>query len=394
MCAVPLLGARRLQPRPYPHIPSKLPRPDSVTPAVLADDRVPKRRRRASRRRRLVAAAVLVAASAGACSGGGRPDQLADDRDGPNPGPLPTLPGGVDLPALDPAVVLTGSGLAFGTPLPSEQVAAEGFTADPEVSMAIARRVFVAVDGRRLGSVLVLVLDGSALADDDALAAFVRGAVAGLGGGRARDLQVAGRTVVRSTGPEGVTLGFREGNLLTIVTGTEESDVRLAVTRQLEAIGRGELGVTTPVTPLIAVPGGAAFIPMAAVSFEPIPPPEEEPGPESPVLPGAAGVEGRYGVVAGERRTVVWAFTLDLATYPSAEALAPALPELVAARADGTAPHAVEVVDRVVLVSTNPDGTPSACVFRHQGLVLLVEGDRAAQLDAVVTAWITALGPG
>jgi hypothetical protein len=66
----------------------------------------------------------------------------------------------------------------------------------------------------------------------------------------------------------------------------------------------------------------------------------------------------------------------------------------VAARADGSEHQAIEVVDRVVLASTNPDGTPSARVFRHQGLVLLVEGDRAAQLDAVVTAWITALGPG
>jgi hypothetical protein len=113
-----------------------------------------------------------------------------------------------------------------------------------------------------------------------------------------------------------------------------------------------------------------------------------------PTFPGAVGVEGRYGVVAGERRTVVWAFALDLTTYPSAEALAPALPALVSARAEGEAPQAVEVIDRVVLSVANADGTRSASVFRHQGLVLLVEGDRAAQVDAVVTAWIRALGPG
>ena len=334
-------------------------------------------------------------ALSGACSdGGGRPDQLAEDRDAPNRGPLPTLAGGVDLAALDPAVVLTGSGLAFGTPLPSEQAAADGFTADPEVTMAISRRVFVAADGRRLGSVVVLVLDGTQLFDDDALAAFARGVVAGLGGGRVRDRQMAGRTVLRSTATDHVALGFREGNLLTIVTGSVEAEVELVVSHQLDAIGRGEVGSLSPVTPLLAVPGGAAFIPMAAVSFEPIPPHEEEPGPEPPALPGATGLEGRYGVVAGERRTVVWAFTLDVATYPSAEALAPALPALVAGRADGTEPRVTEVVDRVVLAATNPDGTPSARVFRHQGLVLLVEGDRASQLDAVVTAWIRALGAG
>ena len=207
-----------------------------------------------------------------------------------------------------------------------------------------------------------------------------------------RDVELVGREVLRSSAADHVALGFREGNLLAIVTGSVEADVQQAVTLQLEAIARGEMGSPTPITPLIAVGSGAAFIPMATVSFEPIPPAEEEPGPEVPAFPGATGVEGRYGVVAGERRSVVWVFTLDSATYPSAEALAPALPGLVAARADGTAPEAPEVVDRVVLASTNPDGMPSARVFRHQGLVLLVEGDRAAQLDAVVSAWITALG--
>ena len=66
--------------------------------------------------------------------------------------------------------------------------------------------------------------------------------------------------------------------------------------------------------------------------------------------------------------------------------------EVVAEAANGI--EAVEVIDRVVLASTNPDGVPSARVFRHKGLVLLVEGERADQLDAVVSAWINDLGPG
>jgi hypothetical protein len=262
------------------------------------------------------------------------------------------------------------------------------------VSLAVARRVFVAADGRRLGDALVLVLNGSEFFDTEALGAFERAAVGGLGGGAVRDLPLAGRTVLRSTSRAGAALGFRQGNLLTIVSGAVEADVQLTVRLQLEAIARGELGAPDPVTPLIAIGSGAAFIPMATVSFEPIPPPEEEPGPEVPTLVGATGVEGRYGVVAGERRSVVWVFTLDLATYPSAEALAPALPGLAAARAADTLPQASQVGDRVVLASTNPDGQPSARVFRHQGLVLLVEGNRSSQLDAVVSAWIAALGPG
>lgn len=329
-----------------------------------------------------------------ACSSGGRPDELADDDDRRNPGPLPTLPGGVELTAVDPIVVLAGAELAFGTPLPSEQAAAAGYTADPEVAAAIARRVFWAPDGRRLGDVLVLALEGAELFDEDALGAFQRGVVSGLGGGATVSVEFAGRRILRSDGPDGVALAFREGNLLTVVRTAVASDAELVVTRQLEAIARGEPGPPDPVTPMIAVPGGAAFIPMATVAFEPIPPPEEEAGPEVPVFPGAIGAEGRYGVVAGERRSVVWAFALDLAMYPSAEALAPALPALVAGRAAGTVPQAVELIDRVVLASTNPDGVPSARVFRHQGLVLLVEGDRADQLDAVVSAWISELGPG
>lgn len=364
---------------------------------MAADDTSPTQRRRA---RRLLVALVAAAALAAACSGGGgdgggQPDQAADGADdGPTPGPLPTLPGGIDLPAREPAGVLVGTGLAFGSPLPSEQAAADAFTADPEVTQAIARRVFVAADGRRLADALVLVLDGSELFDLGALVAFERAVVAGFGGGTVRDVELGGRTVLRASASGRTSVAFREGNLLAIVTGPVAADAEQVVRLQLEAMARGEVGPPEPVTPLIAIGSGAAFIPMATVSFEPIPPPEEEPGPEAPALAGATGVEGRYGVVAGERRSVVWVFTLDLATYPSAEALAPALPGLAAARADGTPPQVLEVGDRVVLASTNPDGEPSARVFRHQGLVLLVEGNRASQLDAVVSAWIDALGPG
>jgi hypothetical protein len=135
-------------------------------------------------------------------------------------------------------------------------------------------------------------------------------------------------------------------------------------------------------------------VPIATVSFAGIPPPEEEAtSPVPPTLSGATGVHGRYGVVAGERRTTVWVFTLDPATYPTAEALDPVLPSLASSRADGAAAQPAEVVDRVVLTAANEPGQPTAAVFRHQSLVLLVEGERPDQVEAVVTAWITALGP-
>jgi FAD/FMN-containing dehydrogenase len=127
------------------------------------------------------------------------------------------------------------------------------------------------------------------------------------------------------------------------------------------------------------------------VAFQVIPPPEEEPAPEPPALPGATGLEGRYGVVAGERRTVVWVFTFDPAVYPSAEALEPALAALASSRAGGAPAEGVEVVDRVVQRATGTGGAPSARGFRHHRLAVLVEGMDPAQVDAVVSAWITVL---
>ena len=353
--------------------------------------------RRSDRRAdRIVAVLLAAGLLLGACTddGPGRPDELGTRTDGPNPGALPTIPGGVELAPVDPSSVLVGAELAFGTPLPSEQAAADALAAGPEVASVLVRRAYSVVDGRHLADVLAVTLDGAELFDEAALAAFERGLVGAFGSGEVTTVPVAGREVLRAATDRSVTLGRRDGDLLTLATGPE-AEVTLVVTRQLEAAARGEIGSVVPATPLVPVPAEAAFVPVPTVAFAPIPPPEEEPvGPEAPALAGATGVQGRYGVVAGERRTVVWAFTLDPAAYPTAEALDPALGPLVASRTGGAPVEPAEVVDRVVLAADGAEGLPSARAFRHKGLVLLVEGDRPDQLDAVVTAWITALGPG
>jgi hypothetical protein len=156
-------------------------------------------------------------------------------------------------------------------------------------------------------------------------------------------------------------------------------------------LAAGAVGQAEPFTPLVSLPIDAAFVSVPTVTFEPIPPPEEEPPPEPPALPGATGVQGRYGVVAGERRTTAWAYTLDPATYPSAESLQPALEALVSARAGGAPIETTEVLDHLVVGADGPEGSPSVRAFRHQGLALVVEGMDPAQLDAVITAWLTAL---
>ena len=49
------------------------------------------------------------------------------------------------------------------------------------------------------------------------------------------------------------------------------------------------------------------------------------------------------------------------------------------------------MLGRVVLGADGPEGSPSVRAFRHEGLALVVEGQVPAQLDAVITAWLTEL---
>ena len=333
----------------------------------------------------------------GACTGGTSDDatDVSGDRgDGPNRGPIPTIAGGVALPVVDPAAVLVAEGLAFGQPLPSEQAAAEVFTEDPEVASVIARRVHSVATTRLVAQVVVLGLDGPEIFDEGVLDGFVRGVVRSFGGGPLEDVTVETQLTFRSEGDVSTAHGFRDGNLLVVVTAPVAVDATLVVERQVAARAAGVVGSVEPVTPMLPRPVEAPFIAVPTVTFQPIPPPEEELPPTPPALPGATAVQGRYGVVAGERRTVVWSFAVAPATYPSAERLEPAMAALASGRAGGTAAQTGEVIDRVVLAADAAPGVEGALatrVFRYGALVLVVEGTDAAQVDAVVADWISSL---
>jgi hypothetical protein len=346
-------------------------------------------------RRCLVAVLVVGALLGSACSD----DDTAASGDGasttvdegPNAVTLPTLAGGLDLQEVEPVRVLTGRGLAYGQPLPSQQAAADAYLEAPEVAGVTARQVYAVRDGRLVGEALVLALDGAELFDQGVLDAFVRGVAASVGGDDQEDVKIGGRTTIVSRSEARTTIVYVVGNLVVVVRGAVDADIRNVVKLQLAALAAGVPGAAEPQTPLVPLPIDTAFVPVPTVTFEPIPPPEEEPAPEPPALPGATGVQGRYGVVAGERRTTVWAYTLDPGAYPWAEPLDAALAQLVAARAGGAAAEPVEVLGRVVQRADGAEDVPSARAFRHGGLALVVEGTDPAQLDAVVSAWIAAL---
>jgi hypothetical protein len=342
--------------------------------------------------RRRTAALLLATLVVAACGGGGGSEGGSTEDRGPNKAPPQTLAGGVELPSVDPVSLLVGEGLAYGEPLPSEQAAAETYLDDPEVASVVARRLYSLRDARWLGDVLVLALDGGEIFDESVLDAFVEALVGSLADGSAEVVPVGGRDVLRGQADDGTVMGYREGDQVLLVRGAREQDVEVALIRQVRAFAAGAPGAEEPFTPLLPTPVDAAFVRVPTVAFQPIPPPEEEPVPETPTLRGATSWQGRYGIVAGERRTTMWAYALDIpGTYASAEALEAPVAELVSARAGGAPAEEVEVFDRVVVSANGPEGSPSARAFRHRGIVVLVEGLVPSQLDAVISAWLREL---
>ena len=225
----------------------------------------------ARRHRRRLAAALLVGAIlGGACSDSEPADEgtaTTSLDEGPNAGALPTLAGGLELTSVEPTRVLTGDGLAYGQPLPSQQAAAEAFVEDPEVAAATARQVYSTRDGRLVGDALALTLDGTELFDQGVLDAFVAGVAGSLGGEEPEVVDLGGRTVIRSRGSAGTTIAYVEGDQLVVVRGPDDHDVGVVVERQLAALAAGVAGAADPQTPLVPLSIDAAFVSVPTVAF-------------------------------------------------------------------------------------------------------------------------------
>jgi hypothetical protein len=346
---------------------------------------------------RLLGASLAALLALGACTGGDPPpaEQVAPGFGRAPTGPTvppPTLAGGIELAAVDPTVALAGEGLAYGTPLPSAEAAAQALLEDPAVRSVLVRLVHDAGGAGPLAEVIALSLDGAAFFDATVLEGYLDGLVLGLtdAAGPPELVDLGGTTVRRADGPgPGSAAVWRVGDLVVVVRG-DRGAVDLVLLRSLEALANGQPGSLEPRTPL--PPGGGEpppFVPVPGLSFTPFP--DDEEPPEPPGLVGAGPADGRIGVIGGERRTLVWALPIA-DDVPTVESVRPAVDAMVQARAGGAPAVASEALGRVVVTADGAAGSRSARAFLHRRHVLVVEGSEPAQLDAVVTAWITALG--
>ena len=340
--------------------------------------------------RRIGALVLAVTLAAGACSDDGGSDGAVTQDAGPNTLPPQTLPGGVELAAVDPLRLLAGDGLAYGQPLPSEQAAAEAYLEDPEVASVMARQLHSRGDGRRMGDVLVLELNGAEIFDESVLDGFVGGAVGALGDGTTEPVTIAGRPVLRSQGPSGTVMGYREGNQLMLVRGPAPEDIGGVVERQLQAlaVARSARRSRSPRSSRCrSTPPSCRCPPCPSNRSRR---PRRSPRRSRQVCRAQRGFWVATAWSPGERRTNVWAHTLDPTTYPSAERLEPALAAL--ASTPGRCARGGEGGARPPrLQRRRRRWPPLSPRVPPSGLALVVEGQVPAQLDAVITAWLTEL---
>jgi hypothetical protein len=349
-----------------------------------------------------IATTVATALLVGACTGGGRgddgavPPAIGRPASGPSV-PPPALVGGLDLEPVDPAAVLVGDGLAYGSTLPSVVAALDTHRDEAEVSDALVRDVRDAATAEVLVRVTVLRLDGGAFFDEVALAGYVDGLLAAATDTAVPEtapepVPIAGTEVRRAASRERSAAAWQLGDLLVVVEGAAER-VDEVLVRSLAAVAEGRVGTVDPITPLPPPAEGSPLVSVPSVEFVPFPPVEEEPEPEPPVLAGGLVIDGRIGVVGGERRATVWVVATDTAAFSTVEVLELATAGMVQGRAGGAAVRTTEVLGRVVLAADGSDGAPSARAFRQGRTVLLVEGADPGQLDAVVSAWLAVLPP-
>jgi hypothetical protein len=307
----------------------------------------------------------------------------------------PLIKSELDVQRIEPEAVLVADGYAFGAARPSVKAALDVYGPDAAVLSGVVRLVTDTTSLLPAGDMTVLALDPAVFHDREVFEGYLRGFIEGIGA-TVTSTDIDGVPVLRA-GPAvdgSLVRAYLHENLLIVARGRNDDVLARLVTSQLAAVKAGKPGSSDLITPMRVVPPAQLFVSVPTVGFAAYPSPEVPP--PAPVLSNAPGavsaIETRIVAVAGERRATTWVIGTSAGHFPTAESLTPSIDALAAARY-GTAAKTAEVAGRVVVSAQSPSGT-ALRVFRFQDVVVVIEGIEADQLDAIVSAWSFALGPG
>jgi hypothetical protein len=308
----------------------------------------------------------------------------------------PLIKSELDVQRVAPESVLVATGFAFGAARPSVQAALDVYRPDKAVLGAAVRLVTDTASLAPAADMTVLALDPTVFHDREVFEGYLRGFIQGIGAS-VTAADVAGvRTLRAGPAADGSLLrAYLHENLLIVARGRDDDALARLVAAQLTAIAAGQVGTADLATPMRVVQPGELFVNVPTVGF--VAYPATETPPPAPVLSGASGavtgIETRLVAVAGERRGTTWVIGTSAGAFPTAESLTPAIDALATARY-GSAPTSSEVGGRVVVSAGPGPGGEMLRVFRYQDVVVVIEGIESDQLDAIVSAWSAALGPG
>ncbi len=304
----------------------------------------------------------------------------------------------LELGDRDPTSLLSAEGFVFGDPGPESVLAADGVGSDPLVQRALARTVYELDTGEPAATLLAVVLAPGVFTSDAAVNGFVGGLATGVLDTNDQPTLVpvgAADGFAASSGQMSV-VAFRIDNVVVMIEAASLTTAAAVGEAVAAAASTGvEVDATTG-TPFTEVDPFSVFAPLAGFDFAAFPTDEEkvdlpfEPLPV-PTLAGLAGFPvGELVVIGNEIRGAAWAVPVSGASYESGEDLIEPMRNLAATRSGGGTVEQV-IAGRTVYAG---DAVESIRVFRHENLVLVVDGFDRVNADAFVAAWARSLDTG
>ncbi len=309
--------------------------------------------------------------------------------------PAPIRPA-IVLGTRDPASVLAGAGLVFGTAGGAAVLSVQGYETDPLVQQAVVRDVYAADTGEPVGSVVVLTLAPGVFTSTAAVDGYVRGLASGAAEsvGGAQEIALGGVDGFFASTESQAFVTFRLDDVVALVSAPTGGGAQTLAATIAQGALSGAGGAVSTVTPFAEVPASSAFVDLEGFEFDLFPGDDEkgdlayEPQP-APLLDGLLGLpEARLVVIGNEIRGAAWVLPAARASYASAEELVEPMRLLAAERSGGEVTEEV-VAGRTVFAG---DAGASVRVAVDENLVLVVDGIDPVNADAILAEWLGSLG--